>query len=266
MALERHLKVTGWGPIRMPGERRRTEDAYKRACDLLDHVAQVPHDAADDAATPDVPARDWDIGDSDGNAVDQEGTEQIAESAQLATQEALSQYRFHHTKSEPLQAAQKPDDPQPKVGQFLVDDDGVLYVAYSSLSESSFDVVPDLSVVSHDARTGELWRALLEKVVHKSWAGTYQQRSSRTERHETINPLAQTQPRPQADSGASWPSSATFEIYTDAKGEFRFRLKAGNGEIVATGEGYKTKSAVIEGVAAVKRAAADAEIEGKADV
>lgn len=55
--------------------------------------------------------------------------------------------------------------------------------------------------------------------------------------------------------------AAKFEIYKDPKGEFRFRLKAGNGEIVATGESYETKSGVINGVDAVKRAAAEAEIE-----
>lgn len=55
--------------------------------------------------------------------------------------------------------------------------------------------------------------------------------------------------------------AAKFEIYTDAKGEYRFRLKAGNGEIVATGESYKSKSSVINGVDAVKRAAAEAEID-----
>jgi uncharacterized protein YegP (UPF0339 family) len=55
--------------------------------------------------------------------------------------------------------------------------------------------------------------------------------------------------------------AAKFEIYKDSKGEFRFRLKAGNGEVVATGESYETKSGVINGVDAVKRAAAEAEIE-----
>jgi len=57
--------------------------------------------------------------------------------------------------------------------------------------------------------------------------------------------------------------AAKFEIYTDAKGEFRFRLKAGNGEVVATGESYKTRDGVIKGVDAVKRAAAEAEIDDK---
>ena len=57
--------------------------------------------------------------------------------------------------------------------------------------------------------------------------------------------------------------AAKFEIYQDGKGEFRFRLKAANGEVVATGESYKTKSGVINGIDAVKRAAAEAEIDDK---
>ncbi|MGH8964310.1 MAG: YegP family protein [Actinomycetes bacterium] len=56
-----------------------------------------------------------------------------------------------------------------------------------------------------------------------------------------------------------------FELYKDKSDQYRFRLKAGNGEIVATGEGYKTKSGVINGVDAVKRAAAEAEIDDKTD-
>jgi uncharacterized protein YegP (UPF0339 family) len=53
---------------------------------------------------------------------------------------------------------------------------------------------------------------------------------------------------------------AKFEIYEDARGEYRFRLKAGNGEIVATGEGYKTRAGAIRGTEAVKRAAAEAPV------
>ncbi|WP_233494162.1 YegP family protein [Renibacterium salmoninarum] len=32
-----------------------------------------------------------------------------------------------------------------------------------------------------------------------------------------------------------------FELYEDKSGGFRFRLKAGNGEVIATSQGYKTK-------------------------
>ena len=51
-----------------------------------------------------------------------------------------------------------------------------------------------------------------------------------------------------------------FEIYTDKAGKFRFRLKAGNGEVVATGEAYETKSAAIKGTEAVQRAAQGAQV------
>lgn len=51
-----------------------------------------------------------------------------------------------------------------------------------------------------------------------------------------------------------------FEIYKDGRGEFRFRLKAGNGEVVATGEGYSTKAGAIKGTEAVQRAAEGATV------
>ncbi len=56
--------------------------------------------------------------------------------------------------------------------------------------------------------------------------------------------------------------AAKFEIYTDAKGEYRFRLKAGNGEIVATGESYPSEAGVRKGIEAVQRAAAEATVAG----
>ena len=51
-----------------------------------------------------------------------------------------------------------------------------------------------------------------------------------------------------------------FEIYTDKAGEFRFRLKATNGQVIATGEGYKTHANCLNGVESVKKNAVDAEI------
>lgn len=51
-----------------------------------------------------------------------------------------------------------------------------------------------------------------------------------------------------------------FELFEDKAGNWRFRLKAGNGEIVATGEGYSSKSAAHKGCESVQRAAADAAI------
>ncbi len=51
-----------------------------------------------------------------------------------------------------------------------------------------------------------------------------------------------------------------FEVYTDKAGEFRFRLKARNGEIIATSEGYKSKDGCLNGIASVKKNAPEAEV------
>lgn len=50
-----------------------------------------------------------------------------------------------------------------------------------------------------------------------------------------------------------------FEVYVDKAGEFRFRLKAKNGQVIATGEGYKAKKSCMNGVESVKKNA-DSEV------
>ena len=52
-----------------------------------------------------------------------------------------------------------------------------------------------------------------------------------------------------------------FEIYQDKAGEYRFRLKAPNGEIIAVSEGYKAKASCNNGIASVRKNAEDAKIE-----
>ncbi|MBR2993311.1 MAG: YegP family protein [Clostridiales bacterium] len=54
-----------------------------------------------------------------------------------------------------------------------------------------------------------------------------------------------------------------FEVYKDKKGEFRFRLKAKNGQIIATSEGYSKVDSCLKGVASVKKNAPAAKIEEK---
>ena len=51
-----------------------------------------------------------------------------------------------------------------------------------------------------------------------------------------------------------------FEMYQDKAGEYRFRLKARNGEIIGVSEGYTTKANCVNGVESAKKNAADAEI------
>ena len=52
-----------------------------------------------------------------------------------------------------------------------------------------------------------------------------------------------------------------FEMYTDKAGEFRFRLKARNGEVIAVSEGYKAKASCLNGIDSVRRNAPDAAVE-----
>ena len=54
-----------------------------------------------------------------------------------------------------------------------------------------------------------------------------------------------------------------FEIYQDKAGEFRFRLKATNGQIIATSEGYKAMASCLNGIESVKKNAPEAKIEVK---
>ena len=53
---------------------------------------------------------------------------------------------------------------------------------------------------------------------------------------------------------------AKFEIFKDKKGEFWFRLKATNGEIIATGESYPTIAGCKKGIASIQRNAPEAPI------
>ena len=43
-----------------------------------------------------------------------------------------------------------------------------------------------------------------------------------------------------------------FEVYQDKAGGFRFRLKAANGEIIASSESYKSKASALKGVESVR--------------
>lgn len=64
----------------------------------------------------------------------------------------------------------------------------------------------------------------------------------------------------QTVEGFATEKNPKFEVYADKAGEFRFRLKAGNGQIIATSEGYKSKSGCMNGIESVKKNAPDAEV------
>ena len=51
-----------------------------------------------------------------------------------------------------------------------------------------------------------------------------------------------------------------FEVYTDKAGEFRFRLKATNGQVIAVSEGYKAIASCLNGMESVKKNAPEAAV------
>lgn len=52
-----------------------------------------------------------------------------------------------------------------------------------------------------------------------------------------------------------------FEVYKDKQSEYRFRLKARNGEIIAVSEGYKAKASCFNGIESIRKNAPEARIE-----
>lgn len=52
-----------------------------------------------------------------------------------------------------------------------------------------------------------------------------------------------------------------FELYKDAAGKFRFRLKASNGQVIATGEAYESKASAMNGIESVRKNAGDATLD-----
>jgi uncharacterized protein len=57
-----------------------------------------------------------------------------------------------------------------------------------------------------------------------------------------------------------------FQLYKDRKGEYRWRLRARNGEIIAdSNEGYSSKASCKHGIDLVKQQAANAEVEDQTE-
>lgn len=54
-----------------------------------------------------------------------------------------------------------------------------------------------------------------------------------------------------------------FEVFQDVKKEFRFRLKAPNGQIIATSEGYTTKQNCMDTIKSIQKHASRSEIDVK---
>ena len=65
----------------------------------------------------------------------------------------------------------------------------------------------------------------------------------------------------QTVEGYKTEKNPKFEVYTDKKGEFRFRLKARNGQIIGVSEGYKKMASCKNGIESVRKNAAEGNVE-----
>ena len=65
----------------------------------------------------------------------------------------------------------------------------------------------------------------------------------------------------QTKEGYATEKNPKFEVYKDKKGEFRFRLKAANGQNICGSEGYASLQGCTNGIESVKKNAPEAKIE-----
>lgn len=88
--------------------------------------------------------------------------------------------------------------------------------------------------------------------------------------HRNPEPVAAGQADERVTVGVACPTHrrtrrhivAKFELYKDARGEYRWRLKSANGQTIATGgEGYNSKAGAQNGINAVKRDAPNATVD-----
>jgi uncharacterized protein YegP (UPF0339 family) len=56
-----------------------------------------------------------------------------------------------------------------------------------------------------------------------------------------------------------------FELYKDKGGEYRFRLKASNGENILASEGYKQKSSATNGIESIRKNASNDDLYERKD-
>lgn len=52
-----------------------------------------------------------------------------------------------------------------------------------------------------------------------------------------------------------------FEVYKDKAGEYRFRFRAANGEVMFGSEGYSAKASALKSIESIKKHAPDASVE-----
>ncbi len=66
--------------------------------------------------------------------------------------------------------------------------------------------------------------------------------------------------RTVADDSEGDPMAGKFELWVDKGGDYRFNLKAANGQVIATSQGYSSKASALNGIESIRTNAPDAEV------
>jgi len=78
---------------------------------------------------------------------------------------------------------------------------------------------------------------------------------------ESVKKNAQAHVEDQTAEGYETLTHPKYELYTDKAGEYRWRLKARNGEPIGKSEGYAAKAGALNGIESVGKNAPEAEVE-----
>ncbi len=99
-----------------------------------------------------------------------------------------------------------------------------------------------------------------------AWQAKYAEDTFRAKRLDLFSSISGFSPPPATAAPSVPPTQvrtagpATFEVFRDARGRYRFRLRAANGRVIASSQAYTTKAAALAGTEAVRNAGADAAV------
>ena len=77
---------------------------------------------------------------------------------------------------------------------------------------------------------------------------------------ESVKKNALAHVEDQTAEGFETVTHPKYELYTDKAGEYRWRLKARNGEPIGKSEGYKAKASALNGIESIGKNAPEGEV------
>lgn len=112
-----------------------------------------------------------------------------------------------------------------------------------------------------NTRAGYRFDLVASTGEHLASSEVYSTLDSCTNGIESMQRYAISPVEDQTENGYKTIRNPKYEIYVDKAGEYRFRLKLMNGQIIAVSEGYSTKESCLHSIERIKIAAKTNDIE-----